>query len=410
MPDADLAALIRGEDHENKPAAARPPTKKYKSCPYCTSEVLVRAQKCKYCNGDLTAMALQGRDWQNEPVTDGQKMFLKKMKIKINGPITKAQAAGLISTAKLQDPDLFARVAAAGAGQPRQRAGLGFGAKAAIFLLLVGAAIGALHHFGKLGDAVNAVKNAAAGMKRQVAPAPSPGPDRSQDDPSGRTIALQTEYEEIEDPRAVAARAADPGSDAVQPGARVDPMEAKLRAEHRPPSIGSTLLVRLKTGGVLKGALARLDEKGIALKTGTATVQFQKSQLSDITRAVCYRDDYVAFRMAQHEAYLAQQASGKAAAGKYEAAEAARQARLNAKRRAQMARADNRIVTNRKKTGGLPPPSTSTERAASVPTSSGNMSMREWMLKYNKDNARLLARQARVKAYEQKAEKEGLAY
>jgi len=406
MPDADLAALIRGEDKENEPV--RPPTKKYKSCPYCTSDVLIRAQKCKYCAGDLTAMALQGRDWQTEPATDGQKAFLKKMKIKVGGPVSRAQAAGLLSTAKLQDPELFARVAASGAGQPGRRKGLGAGARAAVFLLIIGGAVGALHHFGKLGTIIRAAKNAASDMKRQVAPEPAPAVDTSVDEPAGHTLALQTDYEEISDPRAAASTG--PASDTIQPGATENPMAARLRAEWAPPKMGSTLLVRLTTGGVIKGELARLNDRGISLKSGSATLEFQKKQLSDITRAVCYRDDYVAFRLAQHDAYIAQQADSKSAASKHLADEAARQARLNSKRRAQMARADNRIVTNRKKSGGLPRPTSATERAASVPRTSGNMSMREWMMKYNTDNARLLARQARVKAYEEKAEKEGLAY
>lgn len=405
MPDADLAALIRGEDHEEQPV--RPPTKKHKSCPYCTCDVLIRAQKCKYCNGDLTAMALQGRDWQTEPATDGQKMFLKKMKIRVGGPMSKAQAAGLISNGRIQDPNLFALAAAAGAGQPARRGSFGFPVRLVIFLLLVGGCFGALKHFGKLDAAINAAKRAAAGMRRQAAPAPLPVQDPSDTDPQGRTLALQTEYEEIADPRA-GSGAADSGADAGQPEQEDDPMAAKFRAEHTPPAIGSTLLVQLSTGGVISGTLTKLDDDGICLKTGAATLSFKREQLSDITSAVCYTDDYVDFRMAQHQMYLAQAARGQAAAGKYEAAAEARLSRLNAKRRAQQARADNRIVTNRKKTGGLPPPKTASERVASVPTTSGNMSMREWMEKYNTDNARLLARQARVKAYEQKASEQGL--
>lgn len=395
MPDADLAALIRGEDQEDEPV--RPPTKKYKSCPYCTSDVLIRAQKCKYCAGDLSAMALQGRDWQTEPATDGQKMFLKKLGIKVGGPVSCAQAAGLISTAKLQDPGHFARVAASVAGQPVKRRGLGFGAKAAIFLLLLAVAFGTLRHFGKLRPTINAVKKAVAGVKQQVAPDPAPVRDTSADEPAGRTVALSTDYEEIVDPRAAAApAAADPGSDTVQPRASVDPMEARLRAEWAPPKIGSTLLVRHKKGGVIKGTLTRLDQTGISLKSGPATLEFRKSELADITRAVCYRDDYVAFRMAQHKAYLAQHEQGRGAATKHDAAEKARKDRLNAKRRAQMARADNRIVTKRAKSG--------------QPSMSGGMSMREWMEKYNTDNARLLARQQRVKNYEKKAAEEGLPH
>ena len=403
MPDADLAALVRGED---KPESVKPPIKKHKTCPYCTSQVFLRAQKCKRCGGNLTATVLQGRDWQGQPATAGQRMFLKKMKIGVSGPVSQGQAAGMISTAKLQDPDLFAQVAASGGDRSGGRKGSGALIKAAIFLLIVGGVLGGLKRAGKLGSVISAAKRAASTMKEQVAPAAGQAPAASADDPNERTLAMQTDYEEIEDPRAPAA--GDPGSDTIQPGRDTTPIETRFSAEHRPPKIGSTLLVQLRTGGVLKGVLMRLDETGIAIKRGVATVQFQKKQLSAITRAVCYRDDYVAFRAAQHEGYIAQRANSRASATRYESAERSRQDRLNATRRAQQARASNRIVSNRKKTGGLPPPTTATERAASVPTTSGNTSMGEWMKKYNTDNSRLLARQQRVKAHEQKSAREGL--
>ncbi|MCK5851093.1 MAG: hypothetical protein KAH23_09275 [Kiritimatiellae bacterium] len=406
MPDEDLAALIQGETSAEK--------KSEKMCPYCKSNILLRAQRCKYCNGDVTPAILQGNNWKTEQASDGQLSILRKLKIKAPGSLSKGQAAGLIANVKENNPASFSGIT--GSRPARKKSGGGCGLMIILFILLLATIIGALKYFDKLDETTALAKRLIYQVKGKMnqtdtlSETPQPTLNQTLGTPvttrSVNSSSPQTSIAPETTPRSAGSIATP-----MRPATSTEnALATKFRNEFEAPKIGSKIILALKNGKVMRDILMELDNSGLMLKRGSASIRVDRKQLADQARASLYEDDYVSFRLKLHERYLAQKKTEGSIAEKYRTEENARNARA---RKFREETAGHTTGPTTSKRGAYRRPTTSIKatgetRQDNRAVASGKMSMKEWMAKYNQNNARLLARQQRVRKHEKKVQEEGL--
>ena len=415
MPDEELASLIREEETPLKKSPSPAQSTDRKTCPYCSANILVRAQRCKICGGNVRVSVLQNADWENEPVMDGQAKLLRMIGTKPAKSMTAGQAAELISSAREENPGIFKGVSASAKRKSSRKSGKG---GFIIFLLLVaGAGFAALKITGRLDDTIDRVKQTVYSfIPRNTedivigddSPAPR-APSVVNEEDSGPVVSVGNEpTDDISEKESVL----PPPGRKKTVSSEENPLAAKFRREHTAPKTGAAVYVGLKSGGVLQGKLKEVNKDSIVVQRGMADVTLPRKQLSDESRACFYVDDYVAYRLFQNRLYLARAEKARQYARKWDEKEADRNAKASEFRSRTYSKTSGPTSAHDKGTtsAGATSGAAGNRELDDQRVASGEMSMAEWMKKYNKNNARLMARQKRVSNYEKKASEEGLAY
>lgn len=142
-----------------------------------------------------------------------------------------------------------------------------------MLLLMIGIAVGMLHYFGKLQPIIDLVRKAE---KKEPA-------------------------EELEPPTVIKKEIPETAQPEVQlPEAEQSELAAMYRAKFRPPKVGSRISLALKSGTKMKGNIEGLTKKNIRIKRENMRVTINRSQLTPISLAKCYEDEYVKYMVALH--------------------------------------------------------------------------------------------------------------
>jgi hypothetical protein len=80
---------------------------KFRDCPFCKRPILMLAQSCEHCGGDLSSGELKGMDWRNKVAMETQLRLLKFMRVEIPADVGRGVAADLIQQVKEEQPQLF---------------------------------------------------------------------------------------------------------------------------------------------------------------------------------------------------------------------------------------------------------------------------------------------------------------
>lgn len=370
MPDKDLADFVKGTTAASTEREAR-------RCPFCSADLLPRAQKCKFCGGWAVGARNARTDvWRKSAAIDGQRALLKALGERPARDVTRGDAADALARLHDVDPAAFEELAGLGhcIGKQRRFPVVGI---VVLLVAVLGVAVVALHWTGASAPALKRI-----GMDGWLPW--RDGGDGDGDGAGNRRLAANDRAGEI--------GVAEP-VERVDAGVPEDPEYAAIARTFRPVRPNQRIAVSVRGGteveGILKTVLA--DRIVILRPTGEghAQVILQRSDLAAWSRAMLYESDYVAYVMAKRELEAAATTQAEAIARRtreYKEAFAAMQAErrriaLARRRKLEQQRARDDAVTD----------------AEAV--ESGDMSIREWMEK-NPPSDALRARQERVRAFE----------
>jgi len=340
---------------------------KYRYCPFCRRQITIRETACRHCGGSLDAGVLKGTDWRNLPVSGGQLKFLKELKIKTDKDITQGIAADLIEEMRAQRPDLFRAYDLNG---PAKKGSGCFG-KLILLVIIAGGIWAAQHFFHVFDPILNKIKGKIPAGKtvepEPVKPAPKATPPTS--------VKPETTQRNMTTPK------------------EEDPLlalENKYREMFRGvPPIGSKIRVKLKGEAIMEGILKAINDKGLKMEVGPALVTLERSRLVLKSRIMLYEDDFITY-MIWREGMLE-------------------------KRKEQAKQSAANLASSKISTGTSKPTATGSKPASSIQTASAakpstgempaempdDMSWKEWMELYGKDNPILQQRLQRVKEHEE---------
>lgn len=383
MPDSDLAAFVKGDDGPAAPTV--------KSCPFCSAELLPKAQKCKFCGSWVVSADKLVPDWRDEPVTPGQVHLLKNLKVPIARGLTRGVAADRLSAARQLSPAAFESLAGEG-----HRPGKSFSAAplvaVALILILAGAAYG-LYTTGMLDGPLGKVRGRAGRddvsaepvVESYEAGAPVPGRDTG----AGQVAEHRPEAY-VRPPVSEDTAVAEPGEAA--PGN--DPLAEAYRARFKKLPAGTKVTLATVAGAPVKGRLKYVTDDAVCLvkeiKADRAEVVLRRRQLSPMSRAALYESDYVAFMLERHAQTLASDSRAGGVAMRLKREQAERTKMHEGRKQVQVARMKARRRTQQEEDAR--------EEAARA-VRNEDMSMREWM-ENNGMSDKLKARQERVKSHE----------
>lgn len=360
-----------------------------KTCPFCAGDLLPRAQKCKYCGGWVVAVpSTMGPDWQNAEPSPGQRLMLKRFKEKVPKDMTRGEAAARLAELKSSNLSAFAAMAGAGHKQGKTRSPVGV---VVVILLLALVAAGAWFHVsgrsepvlskidaGKWLPWVSATQDVGAAAV-DLGPAGAEGD--STDDVGGAGVA--------------AGGSATATASLAKEGVPEDPEYVAIAENFRPVRPGREISVSVRGGTTVAGALkAVLSDRVIILRPageGHAEISLKRQDLAAWSRATLYESDYVAYVMAKRELRASAEEQAAEIARRAEDYRAAFTAMQQERRQVQLARHRKLEEHRRPKK-----PEVSDDKAVK----SGQMSIREYMLKHNTGSDALKARQERVRQFE----------
>ena len=381
MADKDLAELVRGESAP----------KTGKTCPFCSGDILPRAQKCKYCGGWVVALQTAlTPEWQGEAASPGQLKMLKRLKQKASKGMTRGEAATRLTELKRANLGAFESLEGVGHASGRKK---GFPAFGLFLIVVVGlVAAGAWLHLTGRSEPVLKKVNA----DKWLSLVRTEGDSTQDREPLTTELTTQDVTPDTVAPKGTTrkARVASGATSADVEGIPEDPEYVAISKTFRPPRPGQKVKVSVRgkseVSGVLK--LAAPDHVVILRPAGAghAEITLLRKDLAAWSQALFYESDYVAYVMARREM---KQASDERAedvarrADQYRAAFAA----MQQERRSANSASRARIEGQRRRR--------SSTRSAAAAVESGEMSIREWM-ELNGMSEEVKARQERVRQHE----------
>ena len=384
MPDSDLAAFIKGED---KPAASL----SVKSCPFCSAELLPKAQKCKFCGSWVVTADKLGVDWRDEPATPGQQNLLRSLNVPIARGLTRGVAADRLSAARQLSPAAFDSLAGEG-----HRPSKSFSAAplvvAALILIVASVAYG-LFTTGMLDAPIKNV----LGQK---------DPDKVSTDPadqeSGTVEPIQNYGSGVGETDSYRPVAGVPppvseGATVTEAGEAAsvdDPLAEAYRGRFRKLPVGTKVTLATLAGAPVSGKIKYVADDSICLvkevAADRAEIVLKRSNLSAKSRAALYESDYVAYMLERHAQVRASDARADEVAMRLKNEQAQRIKKHEDWRQAQIDRVKAARRTQAEEAA---------EEEAAHSVKINDMSMREWMENNGTSDA-LKARQERVRAHE----------
>jgi len=380
MPDKELAALLRGETK---------PRSKTKVCPYCSLTILALAPRCKHCDGDQAAKRVADNAWRTLPASEGQLSLLRLNNVKFKRKkLTMGKASDLLH--KIRDEDGIktgsAKKGGTGAGQLVANVFRRAAALAVTFLIGV-----AIHHF-RAWETIPALLKGKPDNNAVVTDEEIPSPRKpTTAERAADTMAIR-ETRDAPDARF------DNTEETIQ--SDTEPVqypteESKYASRFKEPTTGSMINLTLTNDKDLSGHLVRITAESVTVERNGGIVTVPRNKLAARSRARCYQDDYVRIMEVLEQNQQRQ----------YEVAQ-----RKNEEwKQSQQAASERKLITAKST-----PKTTTTDRTPTANSKSGsamrpdlgNMSMKEWMDKYNTDNELLRARQQRVHKYERNRHRE----
>jgi hypothetical protein len=273
------------------------PGMKYRNCPFCRRQIAARAQKCRHCDGGIDAVTLKGNDWRNDPASDGQLAFLKKLKIKPPDGLNKGVVADLIEDARETHADLFQSATVVGKLPRKKSSAL---AVFVLLLILAGGAAGALHHFGII-DLKDLYAQARTFIEAKIEEREQQVLDESGSSDEPATELVAEEADESPASPVVAEEAPTPRAP------RAKTLEDLFRARFKPPRTGSKIKLALQNRKTYEGILQGIDSTGVTLNTGKISMKLQRKQLSARSRAMCYEEEFASYMAARQRKVIEEQ-------------------------------------------------------------------------------------------------------
>lgn len=393
MPDRDLAEFVKGESGRDKKAPA------VKSCPFCSAELLPRAQKCKFCGSWVVSTGQLGLEWRNEPASPGQLTLLKNLNMPCARGLTRGVAADRLRAAHLQSPASFEALAGEGHSPERSFSAMPLVAAAAVLVLATG--VYGLYSTGKLESLLE-------GISGRVDSNDIPVGDMSESTEADATVLEHepssadvkgygthgrlsgtTSGEEAHDRKPTTEITGDGAPESSEDLAEM------YRSRFKEMPAGTRLKLVTVAGAPIEGVLKEVTPEYVCLvkQVGAdkAEVNVNRINLAARSRAALYESDYVAYMVEHHSLIEEREHRAEEVAARLRQEEAERARKYEAW---QEARRD-RVETAR---SSVQEQAVSKEAARAL--ESGEMSMREWM-EANGPSDALKARRERVRAHEQ---------